>query len=74
MSGSLLGKSTVNRRSFLAAAGAADQAENGGAGNSGTMLPLVITGSLLSIIPLVVAFLLPQRYWRSGLSTGSVKQ
>ncbi|MCU4746207.1 carbohydrate ABC transporter permease [Streptomyces sp. G-5] len=35
---------------------------------------LVITGSLLTIIPLVIAFLLLQRYWQSGLSAGSVKE
>lgn len=35
---------------------------------------LVITGSLLSIIPIVIAFLLLQRFWQSGLSAGSVKQ
>jgi multiple sugar transport system permease protein len=35
---------------------------------------LVITGSLLTIIPLVAAFLLLQRFWQSGLSTGGVKQ
>ena len=35
---------------------------------------LVITGSLLTIIPIVVAFLLLQRFWQSGLSAGSVKQ
>jgi multiple sugar transport system permease protein len=35
---------------------------------------LVITGSLLTIIPLVIAFLLLQRFWQSGLSAGSVKQ
>jgi multiple sugar transport system permease protein len=35
---------------------------------------LVITGSLLTIIPLIAAFLLLQRYWQSGLSAGSVKQ
>ena len=52
----------------------AAQAQNGGAGSSSTMLPLVVTGSLLSIIPLVVAFLLLQRYWQSGLATGAVKQ
>jgi ABC-type maltose transport system permease subunit len=33
----------------------------------------VITGSILSIIPLVVAFLFLQRYWQSGLATGGVK-
>ena len=34
---------------------------------------LVITGSLLTIMPLVAAFLLLQRYWRSGLTAGSLK-
>ncbi|MER7277237.1 carbohydrate ABC transporter permease [Dactylosporangium sp. NPDC000244] len=35
---------------------------------------LVITGSLLTIVPLIAAFLLLQRYWQSGLSAGSVKE
>jgi len=35
---------------------------------------LVITGSLLTIIPIVIAFLVMQRYWQSGLTAGSVKQ
>jgi multiple sugar transport system permease protein len=35
---------------------------------------LVITGSLITITPLVVAFLLLQRFWQSGLGAGSVKQ
>lgn len=35
---------------------------------------LVLTGSLLAIIPIVVAFLVLQRYWQSGLTAGSVKQ
>ena len=35
---------------------------------------LVITGSLLTILPLLVAFLLLQRYWQSGLAAGSVKE
>nr|WP_086559707.1 carbohydrate ABC transporter permease [Streptomyces africanus] len=52
----------------------AAQAQNGGAGAGSDMLPLVVTGSLISIVPLVVAFLLLQRYWQSGLATGSVKQ
>ena len=34
---------------------------------------LVITGALLTIIPIVAAFLLMQRYWQSGLAAGSVK-
>ncbi len=35
---------------------------------------LVITGSLLTILPLVAAFLFLQRYWQSGLAAGSVKE
>lgn len=35
--------------------------------------PMVITGSMLSIIPLVVAFVMLQRFWRAGLTAGSVK-
>jgi len=35
---------------------------------------LVITGSLLTVVPIVIAFLFMQRYWQSGLAAGSVKQ
>ena len=35
---------------------------------------LVITGSLLTIVPIVIAFLFMQRYWQSGLTAGGVKQ
>jgi len=34
---------------------------------------LVIAGSFISILPLVIAFVMLQRFWRSGLSAGSVK-
>jgi multiple sugar transport system permease protein len=34
---------------------------------------LVITGALISVVPLIIAFLFLQRYWQSGLSAGSVK-
>jgi multiple sugar transport system permease protein len=52
----------------------AAQAQNGGAGASSDLLALVVTGSLLSVVPLVMAFVLLQRYWQSGLATGGVKQ
>ena len=48
-----------------------------GASAGGTTVayyPMVVTGSLLAIVPLVVAFLFLQRYWQSGLAAGSVKQ
>ena len=45
--------------------------------NRGSTAPalysLVVTGSLLSIIPLVILFLALQRYWRTDLAAGSVK-
>ncbi|WP_211228539.1 carbohydrate ABC transporter permease [Glycomyces tenuis] len=43
-------------------------------GASGDLIPLVVTGSLLSVVPLIIAFLFLQRYWQSGLMTGAVKQ
>jgi multiple sugar transport system permease protein len=41
---------------------------------SQALFSMVITGSLVSIVPLVIAFLFLQRYWQSGLATGGVKQ
>ena len=35
--------------------------------------PMVLAGSLLAIVPLIIAFLFLQRYWRSGLAAGAVK-
>jgi multiple sugar transport system permease protein len=46
----------------------------GGSGSNAGLLALVVTGSLLSVIPLVVAFIMLQRYWQSGLSAGAVKE
>lgn len=33
----------------------------------------IVTGSLISIIPLVISFVLLQRYWRGGFALGAVK-
>jgi multiple sugar transport system permease protein len=33
----------------------------------------VVVGALLSVLPLIAAFLVLQRFWRSGLAAGSVK-
>ncbi|MFF2330600.1 MULTISPECIES: carbohydrate ABC transporter permease [unclassified Streptomyces] len=35
--------------------------------------PVVIMGSLLAVLPLILAFALLQRFWKSGLTAGSVK-
>ena len=46
--------------------------------NRGSSAPslysLVVTGSLLSIIPLIILFLSLQRYWRTDIASGAVKQ
>ncbi|WP_372498563.1 carbohydrate ABC transporter permease [Yinghuangia soli] len=49
-------------------------AQGGSGAGAIPILPLVLTGSLLAIVPLVVAFLFLQRFWESGLSAGGVKQ
>lgn len=49
------------------------QAQAGGLGGAHALFSIVITGSLVSILPLIAAFLLLQRYWQGGLATGSVK-
>lgn len=46
---------------------------SGGGGGGGAMFSMVITGSFVSIIPLIFLFLYLQRYWQSGLAAGSVK-
>ncbi|GAA4250518.1 carbohydrate ABC transporter permease [Dactylosporangium darangshiense] len=46
----------------------------GGSGANADLLASVVTGSLLSIIPLIAAFVLLQRFWQSGLSAGAVKE
>jgi multiple sugar transport system permease protein len=48
-------------------------AEGNAGGGARALFSLVVTGSLISIIPLIIAFLGLQRYWQSGLGTGGVK-
>ena len=46
--------------------------------NRGSSAPslysLVVTGAMLSIIPLIILFLALQRYWRTDIASGAVKQ
>ncbi|GIE27048.1 ABC transporter permease [Actinoplanes italicus] len=42
---------------------------NGGAAT----FNVIVTGALVAIVPLIAAFLMLQRYWRGGLTIGSVK-
>ncbi len=47
------------------------QSTSGAAGSQ--LWNLVVTGALISIIPLIVSFLALQKYWQGGLSLGSLK-
>ncbi|CAM5352467.1 carbohydrate ABC transporter permease [Streptomyces fimicarius] len=38
-----------------------------------TFYPMVVTGSLLAVTPLIIAFVLLQRHWKAGLTAGSLK-
>nr|WP_100365796.1 carbohydrate ABC transporter permease [Diaminobutyricimonas aerilata] len=49
------------------------QAASSAGGGSQALFSTVITGSLVSVLPLIVAFLVLQRYWQTGLATGGVK-
>ncbi|MFE9835480.1 carbohydrate ABC transporter permease [Streptomyces sp. NPDC005551] len=46
---------------------------NSSASVSPEYYPVVIMGSLLAVLPLIAAFVLLQRFWRSGLTAGAVK-
>ena len=48
-----------------------DQANASGGATSA--FNLVITGALISVVPLIIAFVFLQRYWQSGLGSGGVK-
>ena len=44
-----------------------------GGGGSQVVFSLVITGALIGILPVIVVFLLLQRFWQGGLSVGALK-
>ncbi|MFJ3774069.1 carbohydrate ABC transporter permease [Streptomyces sp. NPDC090075] len=46
---------------------------NGQTARSPLLQESVITGSLVSIVPVIVVFVLLQRFWRTGLAAGSLK-
>ena len=47
-------------------------AQQGGGGGQ-VLFSIIITGALVSIIPVIVVFLLLQRFWQGGLTAGSIK-
>jgi multiple sugar transport system permease protein len=44
-----------------------------GAASGESLWSIIILGSLVSVIPLVIAFLTLQKYWQGGLSIGALK-
>ena len=52
---------------------AQQQATSAAGGGAQALFSTVITGSFVSIIPIIIAFLYLQRYWQTGLATGGVK-
>jgi multiple sugar transport system permease protein len=52
---------------------AAWNSQAGAGGGSQILFPLVITGALIAIIPMVALFLFLQRFWQSSLTLGAVK-
>ena len=45
----------------------------GAGGGAHSLYPLVITGALVAVVPIIFAFLFLQRYWQGGLTFGSLK-
>lgn len=43
------------------------------AGHVAVPPPLVVVGSLVSVVPLLIAFLALQRFWRAGMTAGALK-
>ena len=52
---------------------AQEQAASAAGGGAQILFSTVITGSFVSVVPLIVSFLYLQRYWQTGLATGGVK-
>jgi multiple sugar transport system permease protein len=44
-----------------------------GSGGGQALFNVIVAGSLVAIVPLIIAFLLLQRYWRGGLTIGALK-
>ncbi|MBD8022715.1 carbohydrate ABC transporter permease [Microbacterium gallinarum] len=44
-----------------------------GAAGGQSLWSIIVLGSLVSVIPLIIAFLALQKYWRGGLAIGSLK-
>ncbi|HEY4898231.1 MAG TPA: carbohydrate ABC transporter permease [Candidatus Nanopelagicaceae bacterium] len=54
--------------------GWAQSSISGASGGDSSIQAAVITGSAISLIPLIIVFLILQRFWENGLSAGSNKE
>ncbi len=43
-------------------------------GMDGSLTSIILTGSLVAIVPIIIAFCFLQKHWQSGLAAGAVKQ
>ena len=46
--------------------------ERAAATGDSLVYPLLVTGGLVTTVPLIALFLIVQRYWRSGMLLGSI--
>lgn len=44
-----------------------------GSGGGAALFTLVLAGALISIVPVIIAFIVMQRFWQGGLGAGGVK-
>lgn len=42
-------------------------------GNNQVLFAIVVTGAVIAILPIMILFLVLQRYWQNGLALGSIK-
>ena len=42
-------------------------------GQAQVLYAIVVTGSVLAVLPVIILFLILQRYWQHGLSFGAVR-
>jgi multiple sugar transport system permease protein len=49
------------------------QLASAGGGGGQVLFSIIITGALISVLPVIAVFLMLQRYWQGGLTSGAVK-
>lgn len=49
------------------------QLASAGGGGGQAIFSLILTGALVSIVPVIIVFLMLQRFWQGGLALGAVK-